>query len=159
MDKLYKNIISSKYISVENEYFLQVGAIAYKYINNKYEILLVTSKTSKRWIIPKGWPQKNKNLSESALQETIEEAGATGNITQIPVGHYYYEKLSRSKQKSKKIRLDVFGLEVTEIYQDWQERYQRCRQWFTADEAVLIIEQPELAQLVSDFFNDLEKTK
>lgn len=155
MDKWYSKIVTNKHITIEDELFLQVAALPYRYHNNSYEILLITSNTTKRWIIPKGWPQKGKTLPQSAAAEAYEEAGVKGIISDLPIASYNYEKLKRKKNTSKKIHLDVFSLEVTQQLDNWPEKNQRYLQWFTPDEAALILQEKALVDIILDFFAEL----
>jgi 8-oxo-dGTP pyrophosphatase MutT (NUDIX family) len=63
-------------------------------LNSKFrtEVLLVTSRDTRRWIIPKGWPQKGKAPHRAAAREAFEEAGVVGAVGRRPVGSFAYEK-------------------------------------------------------------------
>ncbi|HWU55015.1 MAG TPA: NUDIX hydrolase, partial [Rhizomicrobium sp.] len=77
------------------EHGKQVAALCWRHAskrNCELEILLVTSLSSKRWILPKGWLEPELTPAENAAREAFEEAGVTGRIDPRPVGSYYYLK-------------------------------------------------------------------
>jgi 8-oxo-dGTP pyrophosphatase MutT (NUDIX family) len=71
---------------------MQVGALPIRFVDGKPEVLLVTSRESKRWVIPKGWPMKGKKNWAAAAQEAKEEAGVVGRTQKKPVGEFVYPK-------------------------------------------------------------------
>jgi 8-oxo-dGTP pyrophosphatase MutT (NUDIX family) len=114
------------------------------------EILLITSRETRRWVIPKGWPMAGKSPAESAAQEAYEEAGIRGLISAQAMGHYGYRKRLRGGGK-RRFRVDVFAMEVTEVLDQWPEAHERARQWLSPPEAVALVEEPELAALIRTF--------
>jgi 8-oxo-dGTP pyrophosphatase MutT (NUDIX family) len=117
------------------------------------EILLVTSRETRRWVIPKGWPMPGHGAAESAAQEAYEEAGVRGKMTAKALGHYNYGKRLRGGAK-KRFRVDVFAMEVTEVLDLWPEGHERTRQWLSPDEAAAQVNEPELAALIRTFAGD-----
>src|SRR4051794_32208259 len=87
----------------------QIGALPFRVIDGKFEILLVTSRETKRWLIPKGWPMKGKKPYKAAAQEAAEEAGVKGRIGDKPIGHYDYWK--RRVEHFDLCRVEVYPLE------------------------------------------------
>lgn len=67
---------------------VQVAALPYRFIGDELRILLVTSRGTRRWIIPKGWPMKGKKAHRAAEREALEEAGAKGRVSRLPIGSY-----------------------------------------------------------------------
>lgn len=114
------------------------------------EILLITSRETRRWVIPKGWPMPEKSPAESAAQEAYEEAGIHGQIEGQAIGHYGYSKRQRGGSK-KRFRVDVFAMEVTEILDLWPEAHERARQWLSPAEAAIRVDEPGLAVLIRTF--------
>jgi hypothetical protein len=57
---------------------IQYGALPYREIKSGVQILLVTSRNTRRWIIPKGWPQSGTPPHRAAAREAFEEAGVVG---------------------------------------------------------------------------------
>ncbi len=64
--------------------------------NSRTEVLLITSRDTGRWIIPKGWPAKGKPPHRSAAREAREEAGVIGKIKRRPLGAFFYKKRLKS---------------------------------------------------------------
>jgi 8-oxo-dGTP pyrophosphatase MutT (NUDIX family) len=118
-----------------------------------FEILLITSRQTRRWIIPKGWPIPAHSAAETAAQEAYEEAGIRGEMTAQAIGHFGYSKRLRSGAKMR-FRVDVFGMEVTEVLDKWPEAHERARQWLSPAEAAIRVDEPELAVLIRTFAGD-----
>jgi 8-oxo-dGTP pyrophosphatase MutT (NUDIX family) len=116
----------------------------------RLEILLITSRQSMRWVIPKGWPMLGYAAGETASQEAYEEAGVHGHRTAKCIGNYGYCKRVRGGRK-RLFRVDVFGMEVTEVVDSWPEADERRRQWFTPAEAAIHVYEPELSILIRTF--------
>ncbi|MBL7405872.1 NUDIX domain-containing protein, partial [Escherichia coli] len=75
----------------------QVGALPFRHgRDGKTKILLVTSRESRRWVIPKGWPMKGRKPFEAAAREAYEEAGLRGAVGKRPIGLYLYQKRLRN---------------------------------------------------------------
>ncbi len=115
-----------------------------------FEIMLITSRETRRWVIPKGWPMPDLSAAESAAQEAYEEAGICGQMAAQALGHYTYSKRQRRGAK-KRFRVDVFAMEVTEVLDRWPEAHERARQWLSPQEALALVEEPELAALIRTF--------
>jgi 8-oxo-dGTP pyrophosphatase MutT (NUDIX family) len=118
-----------------------------------FEILLITSRETRRWVIPKGWPMPGKSAGESAAQEAYEEAGIRGEMTAEAIGHYSYRKRMQRGAK-KRFRVDVFAMEVSEVLDLWPEAHERTRQWHSPQEAANRVDEPELAILIRTFAGD-----
>lgn len=130
----------------------QIAALPWRQAQG-FEILLITSRETRRWVIPKGWPMPGKSAAESAAQEAYEEAGVRGEMTAQAMGRYSYRKRQRGGGK-KRFRVDVFAMEVTEALDQWPEAHERARQWFSPAEALTLVEEPELAVLIRAFAGD-----
>ena len=117
------------------------------------EILLITSRETRRWVIPKGWLVPGRSGAESAAQEAYEEAGIRGHMTGQAIGHYDYDKRGRGRTK-KRFRVEVFAMEVSEILDLWPEAHERTRQWLSPQEAVALVNEPELAAIIRTFAGD-----
>lgn len=124
----------------------QVGAVPVRGARGSYEVLLVTSRDSGRWIIPKGWPMKGKKDHAAAAQEAFEEAGVVGRIHKRPVGAYAYDK--RTDGEARPVRVMVYLLEVREEKNAWPEGDQRRRAWMTLSDAAAAVAEPGLAELL-----------
>lgn len=114
------------------------------------EIMLVSSRETKRWIIPKGWPMAGRDGRAVAAIEAIEEAGLLGQMAREPFGHFKYVK-RMPKNAALLCEVEVYPLRVQRQREDWPEREMRATQWFPADEAVDLVEEPELRTLLRQF--------
>ncbi|RWX77071.1 NUDIX hydrolase [Neorhizobium lilium] len=130
----------------------QYGALCFRYIGDgpEIEILVITSRDSGRWIIPKGWPMKRKTPYAAAATEAWEEAGVLGTVRKKPVGHYTYLKLLDDSEVLPVV-VDVFQIEVSEIKTDFKEQGERVLAWVSSDEAARRVREVELKSLLVDF--------
>jgi 8-oxo-dGTP pyrophosphatase MutT (NUDIX family) len=114
------------------------------------EVLLVTSRETQRWVIPKGWPMKGRKPHLTAAREALEEAGVMGAVSKQPLGAYHYVK--RLKNGAPLLcRVEVFPLKVQKQRKHWPEQGQRTASWFTPAEAAAVVEEPELQQMLAAF--------
>lgn len=113
-------------------------------------VLLVTSRGTGRWVIPKGNGVSGLSAHASAALEAEEEAGVRGLVCPVPLGSYRYRKLRRSGA-SLMLDVDVFPLSVTEELSGWKEQAQRERRWFTLSEAATKVDEPDLRELIRSF--------
>ncbi len=114
------------------------------------QILLITSLTSKRWIIPKGWLAEGLTAAEAAAREALEEAGVTGRVANQPIGCFHYLK-ERKDGGGVPCSVDVFSLEVTGQLDDWPEKGAREISWLSPEDAAAKVSEPGLRQLLRDF--------
>jgi 8-oxo-dGTP pyrophosphatase MutT (NUDIX family) len=114
------------------------------------EILLITSRESRRWVIPKGWPMKDKAPEEAAAQEAYEEAGIIGKPRSKALGAYHYDKRLRSG-RLQHVRVMVYPLEVKEARDIWPEMVERDRLWSSPSEGATLVDEPELRTLLAKF--------
>ncbi|PPC99876.1 MAG: NUDIX hydrolase [Hyphomicrobium sp.] len=126
----------------------QVGALPMrKAEDGTMEILLVTSRDTGRWVIPKGWPSKRMTDASAASREARQEAGVTGKIATKPVGSYRYRKIE--KTSSRLIEVDVYRLAVKKERKRWPEKLQRNRAWFDLETAARRVREPRLKRLIA----------
>ncbi len=131
---------------MKTTHLAQVGAIAVRGAQGAYEVLMITSRDSGRWIIPKGWPMKGKKDHAAAAQEAFEEAGVAGRVHKRPLGAYTYDK--RIGGEGEPVRVMVYLLEVTEEKRAWPEKDQRRRKWMAPEEAAALVAEPGLADIL-----------
>lgn len=129
---------------------VQHGALPWRWSNGTLEIMLVTSRETARWVIPKGWPHEAMSPARSAAQEAFEEAGITGAITKKPIGRFHYLKFFSDKDAVDCI-VHVHALEVEEELADWPEKDQRNRKWLLRPEAADLVDEPELREIIQSF--------
>jgi 8-oxo-dGTP pyrophosphatase MutT (NUDIX family) len=120
------------------------------------EVLLITSRDTRRWVVPRGNPIPGKSPAESAAQEAYEEAGIVGEIEPDAIGHYSYEKRRRLGVTVPAV-VHLFRMKVAEERDDWPEKGQRERRWFAAGEAGALVHEAELAQLIRRTAEDLSQ--
>jgi len=128
----------------------QVAALPFRKRRGRMEILLITSRETKRWVIPKGWPMEGRTDYNAAKQEAFEEAGVKGRIGKMQLGHYIYMKRLNSGEMGT-MRTVVYPLEVEKMLGSWPEKKDRFRSWFEVDEAVEALSDEGLAAILSNF--------
>jgi predicted phosphate transport protein (TIGR00153 family) len=128
----------------------QYGVLPYRVdAEGKVEILLITSRERRRWVVPKGNPIPFFLNYESAAREAFEEAGLEGRIATAPIGSFRYEKRRRAGGAAAIVT--VYPLLVTREADDWPERGERERRWFPAEQAASLVEETELAVIILSF--------
>lgn len=110
------------------------------------EIMLVTSRTTRRWIVPKGWPIRGVKDYEAAAREAMEEAGVVGIISMKPAGRYEYWKRLADHFVLCKVKL--YLLFVEQQLPIWAEIGQRHCQWFKPEDAADLVDEPGLSSLI-----------
>jgi 8-oxo-dGTP pyrophosphatase MutT (NUDIX family) len=128
----------------------QYGALPWREGEDGVEILLVTSRDTRRWVIPKGWPMKGRKPHIAAAIEARQEAGLRGKIEKSPLGAYKYEKRLKDSA-SVTCRVDVFPLLALKQKKSWPEKNQRAAHWFPASVAAEQVDEPELREIIRAF--------
>jgi 8-oxo-dGTP pyrophosphatase MutT (NUDIX family) len=137
---------------VKRAVHVQYGALPYRFTHDAaLEILLLTTRRSKRWIIPKGWPIKGMRPAKSAAREAFEEAGVRGRVGAKSIGLFAYDKILDENGIRVSCEVRVFPLLVKRQSETWPEIEQRVVQWVAPDKALTLIEEPELKALVAAF--------
>lgn len=139
------------------EKFRQVAALPYRLTPHGYEVVMITTRDSGRWILPKGWPIKGLTRHESAETEAMEEAGLIGSADPKPVGRFTYVKQFPKRQE--KVLVDVFALAVEKQLDDWQEKGQREVRFFNPVDAAALVSDAGVGDLILTFFVGLAKRK
>lgn len=111
------------------------------------QVLLITSRGTGRWIVPKGWPMPGRSLAEAAMQEAWEEAGVTGRIGHAEIGRYHYDK-EQARGFAIPIEVRVFPLYVDRLKDNFPERDERKRRWFAPDEAARMVAESGLRKIL-----------
>jgi 8-oxo-dGTP pyrophosphatase MutT (NUDIX family) len=127
---------------------IQVAALCWR-SSPHLEILLVTSLRTRRWILPKGWPQDGMTLAQSAANEALEEAGVTGEVAAEPIGRYHY--LKEKNGSALPCAVDVFSLFVTKQQSSWAEKGSRQVLWLPAERAASKIAETGLRRILTGF--------
>ncbi|MER8418743.1 NUDIX hydrolase [Mesorhizobium sp. M1428] len=132
---------------------LQVAALPWRDSGDGVEIMLITSRDTGRWVLPKGWPEAKEPLCEAAAREAGEEAGLRGTISHHEAGRYFYAKVLDSGEEVP-CEVLVFPLQVDKVADRWKEKRARTRKWVSAAEAVGMVHEPDLCQIIAHFCAD-----
>jgi uncharacterized protein len=135
----------------------QVAALPYRILpgvanlaGEAVDVLLVTSRETGRWVLPKGNMDAGETPEAAAAREAAEEAGAGGTLTPTPIGTYDYEKRAADGSVAS-LSVAVFPLHVRDLAADWPERKDRERRWFSRAEAAAAVDEPDLRELIAGF--------
>lgn len=129
---------------------VQYGALPYRLeADGSIHFLLVTSRQTRRWVVPKGWPMAGKKPHQAAAREAFEEAGVVGSVGKRAVGGFRYWK--RLQTTFALCRVDVYPLAVERLDERWPERSERTREWFDRETAAGLVDEPGLASLIKSF--------
>lgn len=126
---------------------VQCAALPFQERDGETHVLLVTSRETKRWVLPKGWTEKPGRGAEQAQREAFEEAGIIGRISPEAIGAYAYPKRLGSGA-TVTCDVEVFALAVERLMEDWPEKSQRERRWFTLSEAAMAVDDGGLVTLM-----------
>ena len=129
---------------------VQSAALPWRMGRKGPEVLLVTSRATGRWILPKGWPEPGETLAACAEREAFEEAGIRGRASAAALGSYFYGKAS-SSGLVRRCEVHVFALDVVESEKRWPEKRQRNRRWLTPEEAGKRVAELAVAELIAGF--------
>lgn len=114
------------------------------------QVMLVTSRETRRWVLPKGWPIKGLKPHSVAAREALEEAGLTGKVSKEPIGSYRYTKRMRNGA-ALTCEVDVFPMAVEKQRRNWPEREQRTTSWFALEDAAALVDETDLRDLILAF--------
>lgn len=134
---------------VPEHFYTQSAVLPYRILDGRVEILLVSSRRKKRWVLPKGVVEPGLSAVDSAVKEAWEEAGLEGLAAPQTVGTYRYEKWGGV------CTVQVFPLQVERLSESWPEST-RDRRWFAPQEAARRVQEPELKRLMTRFAESLQ---
>lgn len=129
----------------------QYGALCWRRIGDRLQVLLITSRETGRWVIPKGWPIAGLSPEASATREAYEEAGVEGQASASCVGFYTYDKglgKPQGPRPTVPCIVAVYPLKVTALQDRYPECRERRRKWFTPRKAARKVAEPELQALL-----------
>ena len=129
---------------------IQYAALPWRRAEGVIEFLLITTRNTGRWIVPKGWPLTGRTPAECAAQEALEEAGLIGKVAAEPLGWFHYDKLRKSGEVVA-CKVQVYPMEVARQRRSWAEKTARQTHWCTLDEALSRVGEPGLRQLIQKF--------
>jgi 8-oxo-dGTP pyrophosphatase MutT (NUDIX family) len=135
----------------------QFGAAPFRFREDgQIEVLLVTTRETKRWMVPKGWPIKKLGPLGTAIREAYEEAGVRGDGGPS-IGAFDYLKVMR-KGPNQICEVELFLLRVTEELKDWPEKAERDRRWFSTQDASAAVEEKHLKMILAELPERLART-
>ena len=129
---------------------IQYGVLPWRIMGGVLQILLITTRNTRRWIVPKGWPIDGLSPRECVAQEALEEAGVDGTVSRKALGWFSYDKLRKSGELLP-CKVQVFAMEVTRQHSSWPEKAVRHLRWVTPQEALAHVGEPGLRQIITDF--------
>ncbi|SDZ16883.1 8-oxo-dGTP pyrophosphatase MutT, NUDIX family [Jannaschia faecimaris] len=136
----------------------QIAALPLRWNDrDEVEVLMITSRGTGRWIVPKGWTMKDVKPWAAAAIEALEEAGAKGHIAREVFGTYSYDKIMDDGTPLP-CRVRVYPMIVEKLKNDWKEKGQRTRKWFSLAEAAKLVDEPDLADMLSQLIVKPKKT-
>ena len=127
----------------------QYAALPFR-IGEAIEIMLVSSRETRRWVLPKGWPMKGRTPHGTAAREALEEAGLVGDISKESIGTYHYLKRHKNGSTTP-CCVTVFPMRVVRQRKSWPEKEQRVTKWFPLDEAPALVHEEELQDVIRNF--------
>lgn len=126
---------------------IQFAALCLRHKAGRLQVLMITSRDTGRWVLPKGWAKEGCSKGESALAEAWEEAGVVGYLTGPSIGTYATQKMLIANEPMP-CRIEVHPVHVDKLVAKFPEKGQRRRRWMTVKRAAKSVAEPELAALL-----------
>ena len=134
---------------------IQYAALPFRLLENgALQVMLITSRQTRRWVIPKGWPITRLEPPEVAAREAFEEAGLIGEVGHKAVVSYHYRK-QLGPDKFRRCVVKVYPLRVRRELDEWPEMAERQRQWMSPAEAALRVAEAGLGDFLLTLSGDL----
>ena len=134
----------------------QSAAMIFRGSGENRELLLITSRDTGRWIVPKGWIEDEEDGADAAIRETWEEAGLIGEVQPGgPIGRYRYIK-QRTRRRDALCDVEVYLLKLLEEREQWPEREERRRKWFPVATAIGLVAEEGLKDVIRNAFRHVE---
>lgn len=132
---------------------LQIAALCHRMREGQLEVLLVASRGTKRWILPKGWPELDHRSHRTAVIEAFEEAGVTGKVSQEPFGRF---RSTKGLDSGLRVNTDVlvFLIEAQAQAEDYPEAGERECRWLPIAEAIKLASEPGLVDILKRLQRD-----
>ncbi|WP_208988552.1 NUDIX hydrolase [Labrenzia sp. VG12] len=122
---------------------MQIAALCHRMREGKVEVLLVTSKSTRRWILPKGWPILSRRAHRTAAIEAFEEAGVTGRVHKNPFASFSSYKGGEAGLKLR-TEILVFLVDVESEAEEFPDSAERDVRWVSIKDAVRMTNEPGL---------------
>jgi ADP-ribose pyrophosphatase YjhB (NUDIX family) len=129
---------------------VQYAALPYRVDGRRVRVALITSRGSRRWVIPKGWPIGGLTPQDTAAIEAAEEAGLIGRVEAEALGSYRYLKRAKGEQV-RAVQAIVFPFLVEDQSDTWKEADQRLVRWFDYRDAASAVAEASLKRLIRQF--------
>ena len=127
---------------------VQCAALCTRDMDGQPEVLLITSRDTGRWIIPKGWPIDGLDGAGTAQQEAWEEAGVrAASVDAKPVGQFSYDKILKDGSAQPVVTC-VYHIDVADLAEEFPEAHERKRCWVSPKTAAERVREPELRDLL-----------
>jgi phosphohistidine phosphatase len=124
--------------------YRQSGMLPYRWRGGKLQVLLISSRSGKRWLLPKGIVEPGMSAADSALKEALEEAGVDGVGGVRPLGSY------RDKKWGGTCEVEIYPLRVRDELEEWPESQIRRRRWLSVRKAMRRIDNKRLRRLIEN---------
>lgn len=128
----------------------QFGAVCWRLRRKKPEVLLVTTRRTRRWMVPKGWPMDGHTPAQAAAVEAFEEAGVEGQPNDHCIGFFSYLKIIEGEE-ALPCMVALFPVRVRKVHETWPEGDQRKRRWVSPRRAAELVQEPELQAILRRF--------
>ena len=139
---------------------VQYGVLPYQFTEtNSLEVLLVTTRQTRRWIIPKGWPIKGLKPSKSAAREAYEETGIRGTVGAKAIGVFSFKKSLDANGVAVPCEVRVFPMIVKRQLDTWPEANEREARWFQPAKALSALKDKGLCELIEPFVRRMKAKK
>ena len=134
----------------------QSASIPYRIERGRLRVLLVTSRTRRRWILPKGKIAPRMLPGRSAEREAFEEAGVLGRLAKDPIGSYRQGDHIPDMQEDGVI-VEAYALEVVDELPAWREMHVRERRWVSVKDALRVVRDPEIRSILQTFKRSMKR--
>lgn len=128
----------------------QFAALCYQVVKDEPQVLLITSRETGRWVLPKGWPMDGMTPAQAAAQEAWEEAGVEGRAFDFVLGIYSYAKVIDADTTVPCV-VTAFPVKVKRLADSFPEQEERKRKWFPLKKAAARVDEAELSQIINKF--------
>ncbi|WP_110731124.1 MULTISPECIES: NUDIX hydrolase [unclassified Rhizobium] len=110
------------------------------------QVLLVSSRRSGRWGLPKGHIEAGETSNAAAQREAFEEAGVRGSASEMSFGSFTYTKDSVDKL----FHVTVHLIDTHSVARCYPEKALRAKRWFSLEDAARHVGQAGLRELIHE---------